>query len=180
VAELSIAADGRVLWTETYERELKDVFAVQSEIAKAVTDQLKIKLLGLPPQSDAAPLNENLAAYTALQQGDFYVVRNNEEGFRKAIELYNEAIRIDPYYALAYASLSNAWQVLGQYSLGGDELAAAYGKARSAAQTALSLQPNIPTAHQAMGGVLLFADHNFEQAAASSVKLRNWRRPTLE
>jgi Flp pilus assembly protein TadD len=74
--------------------------------------------------------------------------------------------KIDPYYALAYADLSIAWQVLGQYFLGGDELAAAYGKARSAAQTALSLQPNIPTAHQAMGGVLLFADHNFEQAAA--------------
>src|SRR5438270_644958 len=59
VAELISATDGRELWTETYERELKDVFAVQSEIAKAVTSRLKIKLLGLPPQSDAAPLNEN-------------------------------------------------------------------------------------------------------------------------
>jgi TolB-like protein/Flp pilus assembly protein TadD/class 3 adenylate cyclase len=166
VAELISAADGRELWTETYERELKDVFAVQSEIAKAVTSQLKIKLLGLPPQSDAAPPNENLAAYTALQLGDFYVGRNNEEGFRKAIEFYNEAIRLDPYYALAYARLSLAWQALGQFSLGGDELAAAYGKARGAAQTALSLPPNIPEAHQAMGTTLLFADHNFEEAAA--------------
>jgi serine/threonine-protein kinase len=166
VAELISATDGRELWTETYERELKDIFAVQSEIAKAVTSQLKIKLLGLPPQSDAAPPNENLAAYTALQQGDFYLGRNNEESFRKAIEFYNEAIRLDPFYGLAYARLSLAWQVLGQDSMGGDELTAAYGKARSAAQTALSLQPSIPEAHQAMAGVLLFADRNFDEAAA--------------
>jgi serine/threonine-protein kinase len=166
VAELISAADGRELWTETYERELKDIFAVQSEIAKAVTSQLKIKLLGLPPQSDAAPPNENLAAYTALQQGDFYVSRNNEEGFQKAIEFYNEAIRLDPYYGLAYARLSMAWQLLGQYSLAGDDLTAAYGKARSAARTALSLQPNIPEAHQAMGGILLFVDHHFDEASA--------------
>src|SRR5436190_18399575 len=166
VAELISAVDGRELWTETYDRQLKDVFAVQSEIATAVTGQLKIKLLGLPPQSDAAPPNENLAAHTALQQGHFYLGRGNEESFRKAIEFYNEAIRIDPYYALAYASLSIAWQVLRQSFLAGDELASDYSKARSAAQTALSLPPNAPEPHQALGGVLLFADHNSEQAAA--------------
>ena len=59
VAELINAADGRALWSETYDRELKDVFAVQSEIASAVTDQLKIKLLGAPAKSDAAPSNDN-------------------------------------------------------------------------------------------------------------------------
>src|SRR5713101_928751 len=72
VAELINAADGRALWSETYDRELKDVFAVQSEIATAVTEQLKIKLLGAPAKSDAAPSNNNLAAYNALQQGTFY------------------------------------------------------------------------------------------------------------
>ena len=71
VAELINAADGRALWSETYDRELRDVFAVQSEIAVAVTDQLKIKLLGAPAKSDAAPSNDNLAAYNALQQGTF-------------------------------------------------------------------------------------------------------------
>src|ERR1700756_299689 len=95
VAELINAADGRELWTETYDRELKDIFAVQSEIATGVPGQLKIKVLGPPPQSNAAPLNENMAAYTALAQGVFYGSRANEEGFRKAIEFYNEAIRLD-------------------------------------------------------------------------------------
>ena len=164
VAELINAADGRELWTETYDRELKDVFAVQSEIATAVAAQLKIKLLGPPLQSDAAPLNENLAGYTALQQGDFYLSRDNEEGFRKAIEFYNEAIRIDPYYALAYARLSLAWTDLANLFLGGDELAAAFGKARSAAQTALSLPPNLAEAHSVMGLILMNADYNYDEA----------------
>ncbi len=73
VAELINAADGRELWSDTYDRELKDVFAVQSEIAVAVTDQLKIKLLVASAKSDAAPSNDNLAAYNALQQGTFYL-----------------------------------------------------------------------------------------------------------
>lgn len=165
VAALINAADGRELWTETYDRELKDVFAVQSEIATAVANQLKIKLLGLPPQSDAAPLNESLAAYTALQQGVFYHLRGNEEGARKAIEFYDEAIRLDPTYALAYAQLSVAWQFLGELSLGGEELVGAYSKARRAAQTALSLPPNLWEAHYAMGRNLFFADHNYDAAA---------------
>ena len=107
VAELINAADGRTLWSETYDRELKDVFAVQSEIATAVTEQLKIKLLGAPAKSDAAPSNDNLAAYNALQQGTFYFRLSTEEGTRKATEFYGEAIRLDPRYALAYANLSS-------------------------------------------------------------------------
>src|ERR1700704_2634525 len=112
VAELINAADGRALWSETYDRELKDVFAVQSEIATAVTEQLKVKLLGAPARSDAAPSNDNLAAYNALQQGTFYFRLSTEEGTRKATEFYAEAIRLDPRYALAYADLSAAWRQL--------------------------------------------------------------------
>src|SRR5580765_1040380 len=133
VAELISAADGRSLWSETYDRELKDVFAVQSEIATAVTEQLKIKLLGPPAKSDAAPSNDNLAAYNALQQGTFY----------------GEAIRLDPRYALAYAQLSTAWRQLAATWLSGAEADEAYTKARNAAQTALSLAPDLATAHEA-------------------------------
>ena len=128
VAELINAADGRALWSETYDRELKDVFAVQSEIATAVTEQLKIKLLGAPAKSDAAPSNNNLAAYNALQQGTFYFRLSTEEGTRKATEFYNEAIRLDPRYALAYAQLSAAWRQLAATWLDGAEANEAYAK----------------------------------------------------
>jgi len=166
VAELINAADGRALWSETYDRELKDVFAVQSEIATAVTEQLKIKLLGAPTKSDAAPSNDNLAAYNALQQGTFYFRLGTEEGTRKATEFYGEAIRLDPRYALAYAQLSAAWRQLAATWLGGPEANEAYAKARNAAQTALSLAPNLAAAHEALGFVLVTPDLDFAAAEA--------------
>ncbi len=165
VAELISAADGRELWTETYDRELKDVFAVQSEIATAVTDQLKIKLLGAPAKSDAAPSNDNLAAYNAQQQAAFYFRLGSEEGTRKATEFYDEAIRLDPRYALAYADQSAAWRQLGATWLATTgEASAAYAKARSAAQIALSLAPDLAEAHEAMGWVSLSPDLDFAAA----------------
>jgi TolB-like protein/Flp pilus assembly protein TadD len=166
VAELINAVDGRALWSETYDRELKDVFAVQSEIASAVTDQLKIKLLGAPAKSDAAPSNDNLAAYNALQQGTFYFRLSTEEGTRKATEFYGEAIRLDPRYALAYAQLSAAWRQLAATWLGGAEANEAYAKARNAAQTALSLAPDLAAAHEALGFVLVTPDLDFAAAEA--------------
>ena len=167
VAELINAADGRTLWSETYDRELKDVFAVQSEIATAVTDQLKIKLFGASVKSDAAPSNDNLAAYNALQQGTFYFRLSTEEGTRKATEFYAEAIRLDPNYALAHANLSLAWRLLGAAWLGGgNEAKEAYAKARNEAQVALSLAPNLATEHEALGFVLLTSDFDFPGAEA--------------
>jgi serine/threonine-protein kinase len=167
VAELINAADGRALWSETYDRELKDVFAVQSEIATAVTEQLKIKLLGAPAKSDAAPSNDNLAAYNALQQGTFYFRLSTEEGTRKATEFYGEAIRLDPRYALAYAQLSAAWRQLAATWLGGGgEANEGFAKARNAAQTALSLAPDLAAAHEALGWVLLTPDLDFAAAEA--------------
>ena len=166
VAELINAADGRALWSETYDRELKDVFAVQSEIATAVTEQLKIKLLGAPAKSDAAPSNDNLAAYNALQQGTFYFRLSTEEGTRKATEFYGEAIRLDPRYALAYAQLSAAWRQLAATWLGGAEANEGYAKARNAAQTALSLAPDLAAAHEALGFVLVTPDLDFAAAEA--------------
>ena len=170
VAELINAADGRTLWSETYDRELKDVFAVQSEIASAVTEQLKIKLLGAPAKSDAAPSNNNLAAYNALQQGTFYFRLSTEEGTRKATEFYGEAIRLDPRYALAYTQLSGAWrQLAATWLVGGADANEGFAKARNAAQTALSLAPDLAAAHEALGFILVTPDLDF---AAAEVEFR--------
>jgi TolB-like protein/Flp pilus assembly protein TadD/class 3 adenylate cyclase len=179
MAELVNVADGRAVWTQTYDRELKDVFAVQSEIATAVTDQLEIKLLGLPPRSDAAPSNQNLAAYNAFQQGNFYM-RGNIDDTRKAIEFYDEAIRLDPKYALAYANLGNSWRVMcilggdnrnSQYAIEcGPQCSVAYDKARSAVQTALSLAPNLADAYFVKGAILLNQDRDIDAATIQTRK----------
>ena len=85
IAEMISTRDGQALWSETYDREVKDIFAVQSEIAQAVAAQLKIKLLGEKPASDSARSNPNPAAHDALLQGAFYASQGSADGLRKAI-----------------------------------------------------------------------------------------------
>ena len=150
VAELISASDGRSVWTETYDRELKDVFAVQTEIAKSVADQMKVKLLGERPESDTVPSSENLAAHNTVLQSDFYFQQQTAESVRKAITFLEEAVRIDPNYALAYAKLSQAWrQYAASYAI--DDASKAYDEARQAADKAVSLAPDLPEVRMTVG-----------------------------
>jgi serine/threonine-protein kinase len=169
VAELIRAADGRELWSETYDRELKDVFAVQSEIAAAVADQLKLHLLGDVGAPRAASTTQNLEAHNALLQGDFHFARLTPEDAHKAIEYYDEAIRLDPGYALAYARLSIAWRFLAASYLEGAEVDEGYAHARRAAEQALTLAPDLAQGHEALGGLRLTPDLDF---AAAETELR--------
>jgi serine/threonine-protein kinase len=150
VAELISAADGRSLWSETYDRELKDVFAVQAEIAKSVAEQMKVKLLGEKTRPDAAPSTENPAAHNAVLQSDFYFQQQTLEGIRKSIAFLQDAVRLDPNYALAYAKLSEAWR---QYavSFAVEDASKAYDQARGAADQAVSLAPDLVEARMAVG-----------------------------
>jgi TolB-like protein/Flp pilus assembly protein TadD len=150
VAELINAADGRSLWSETYDRELKDVFAVQSEIATAVADQMKAKLLGEKARSDAQSPNENLAAHNAVLQSDFFFQQQTPDGVRKAITFLEEAVRLDPNYALAYAKLGQAWR---QYAatFATDDVSQAYDQARRAADKAVSLAPDLAEVRMTVG-----------------------------
>ena len=167
------SGDGANVWSETYDRELKDVFAVQSEIAGAVAKQLKVALLGNNGQATqlttaATPSNQNVEAYNALLQGNFYNDRNTAEDTRKAIGYYEEAIRLDPGYALAYAKLSVAARNLavGYGLVATDEIKEVTAKARASAQSALALDPNLAEAHSAQGVVLRDIDFNFAGAEA--------------
>ena len=135
VAELINAADGRSIWSETYDRRLKDVFAVQAEIATSVAEQMKVKLLGESVPSVVAGTSENPAAHNAVLQADFYLQQESAETVRRAITFLQEAIRLDPNYALAYAKLAAAWRrYAASFSTEvTDDTAKAYAQARSAA-----------------------------------------------
>ena len=163
VAELISAADGRSLWSETYDRELKDVFAVQAEIAKSVAEQMKVRLLGERPHSDAAPSNQNLAAYNAVLQSDFYFQQLTPESLRRAIEFLEEAVRLDPNYAVAYAKLSDVWR---QYaaSFAAEDAPKAYAEARRAADKAVSLAPDLVDVRMTVGFLDLTPDLDFRAA----------------
>ena len=164
--------DGANVWSETYDRELKDIFAVQSEIAGAVAKQLKVALLGNNGQSvqlptAATPSNQNVEAYNALLQGNYYN-RGTADDTRKAIGYYEEAIRLDPRYALAYAKVSIAAQNLAT-RYGGvapREVEDLIATARTSAKRSLELDPNLADAHSAQGAILMEVDFNFSGAEA--------------
>jgi len=167
------SGDGANVWSETFDRELKDIFAVQSEIAGAVAKQLKVALLGNNGQTAqlttaATPSNQNVEAYNALLQGNFYFNRVTAEDARKAIGYYQEAIRLDPRYALACAKLSIMAVSLGTvYSgIATNEREEALAKARASAKRALELDPNLAEVHSAQGRILELVDFNFAGAEA--------------
>jgi serine/threonine-protein kinase len=141
VAELINAVDGRSVWSETYDRELKDVFAVQNEIATAVADQMKVKLLGQSTRTEAVGSSENPEAHNAVLQSDFYFQQQTADSVRKSISFLQAAVRLDPNYALAYAKLSQAWrQYAASFAI--DDASQAYDEARQAADKAVSLAPD--------------------------------------
>jgi TolB-like protein len=168
------AGDGSNVWSETYDRELKDIFAVQSEIAGAVAKELKVALLGTNGQSaqlttTATPSNQNVEAYNALLQGNFYYNRFTADDTRKAIGYYEEAIRLDGRYALAYAKLSVAAGNLSSSYPGRvapREVEELIATARASAKRALELDPNLADAHLAQGMILRDIDRNFVEAEA--------------
>src|SRR5438874_2284916 len=162
VAELVNAADGIQLWTRTFDRELKDIFAVQEEIAKAVAESLKVTLLGTQENSSQMATN-NVAAHNAYLQGHFHRLRRNAEHFLKPIGYYEQAIELDPRYALAYAEPAEAWAFMGDLT---GQRPTAYPKARSDAEKAVAIAPALAEARAALGWVLCLADWKFAEGLA--------------
>ena len=160
VAALTNAADGIELWTRTFDRELKDIFAVQEEIAKAVAESLKVRLLGSDDRSAQRAAPNSVEAHNAYLQGHFYFQRRNLEDYRKAVSYFDEAIRLDPNYALAYAERSEAWTFIGDLS---PEQKEAWAAARKDAEKAVAVDPNLAEAHAALGWVRFFIDWKFAE-----------------
>jgi TolB-like protein len=158
VAELVNAADGIQLWTRTFDRELRDIFAVQEEIARAVAESLKVTLLG----SDSAQINapKNVEAHNAYLQGHFHFQRRNVEDYRKAVDYFDQAIQLDPDYALAYAERSEAWTFIGDLT---GQRPTTYPKARSDAEKAVAIAPALAEARAALGWVRCFVDWKFAE-----------------
>src|SRR3989440_9811109 len=158
VAELINAADGIELWTRTFDRELKDIFAVQQEIAAAVASSLKATLLGADQRSAANP--KTAEAHNAYLQGHYYFQRRNLEDYRKAVGHYDEAIRLDPEYALAYAERSEAWTLIGDLT---GEGKTAWATAREDGEKAVAIATELAEAHAALGWVHFFTEWKFTE-----------------
>ena len=158
------AKDGSQRWAETYDRELKDIFAVQGEIAKSVADKLRVTLLGDGIKATGEPSNRNLEAYNAFLQGQFEFARFNVESTRRAIEHYKEAVRLDPRYARAYAEL--AWSLCRLGFFTGAAGRETFVEGRQAAEMALKLGSDVASAYYALAYIHMNLDWNLPAAEA--------------
>jgi len=164
VAELINTADGSELWSRTFDRELKDIFAVQAEIAEAVATSLELTLLGTEDRSAKKASTKSMEAHNAYLQGHFYFERRNLEDYRKAVGFFDQAIRFDSDYALAYAERSEAWAWIGDLS--GEKKKEAWKAAGSDAEKAVAVDPNLADAHAALGWVRFFIEWKFAEGLA--------------
>src|SRR5450432_3801884 len=150
--QLIKAADDSHLWADTYDRKLTDVFSVESEVAKAIADQLRAKLTGQEEQVISAKPTNNPEAYDAYLRGLAYTLKpaNTPANTLGAQKYLREAVRLDPKFALSWALLSNV-DASGYIALNLQPTVALREDARQAAETALTLEPNLGEALMAKG-----------------------------
>src|SRR5262249_7942835 len=147
-AQLNRASDGYHLWSQTYDRQLRDQFAVQLEISQAIADQLRAG-----PVSHREP-TQDLEAYRLYQEGRYFFNQHlPPESYNKAIDRYQQAIARDPKFALAYAGLADAYSYLTENAVSAPK--DVMPKAKEAAEKAVALQENLPEGHISLGVVKL-------------------------
>jgi len=149
--QLIKAANDSHLWADTFDRKLTDIFSVESDVAKAIADQLRAKLTGQEEQVIAAKLTENVEAYDAYLRGLAYILKGTTPAnFLGGQKYLKEAVRLDPKFALGWAVLSYT-DALGYITTALQPTVALREEARQAAETALTLQPNLGEAVLAKG-----------------------------
>ncbi|PYJ48428.1 MAG: hypothetical protein DME87_12955, partial [Verrucomicrobia bacterium] len=161
-AQLNNVADGYHLWAETYDRDMTDILEIRSDISKKVADALKVQLGVKETQLLAKKPTENSEAYEIYLLGRFELNKFTEEGFTKSVQHFQQAIALDPKFALAYASLADAYNMIGYWGyLPPKE---AFPEAKRAAQMALNIDPDLAEAHGALGYVEFQYEWKFKEA----------------
>lgn len=164
VARLAKASDGASLWSQTYERKTRDVFAIQDEIAQSVANALKVRMGSgaVQPNSRATA---NLEAYNLYLRGRQQTNMHSEEGMRRAIFYYEEALKLEPDYAPALASVSMGYSLAGYYRLLPES--EVWTKSRRAAERAIALDATLADAHTSLGLLLAFQDWKWRESEAA-------------
>jgi len=160
--QLVNVVDGYHLWSERYDREMEDVFAVQDEISLAIADKLKVKLLRGEKTKLITHHTDDLEAYNLYLRGRYLWNKRTEGGIKKAIEHFKQAIKKDPSYALAYTGLADSYSTLTSYiSILPKEV---FPKGRDAALKALEIDDTLAEAHASLA--LIRRDYEWDWAGA--------------
>jgi TolB-like protein/Tfp pilus assembly protein PilF len=150
------------LWADTFDRKLTDVFQIESDIAKTIADKLQTKLSGSEQRAISVEPTADLEAHELYLQGRYLWNRRTAQNLKKGLSYFEEAVRKDPNYALAYAGIADTYSVMPAYSAGFPQ--ECLPRARAAAQKALELDDSLAEAHASLGYILI---HYFDIAAST-------------
>jgi serine/threonine-protein kinase len=158
-AQLIDVADDSHIWSERYDREMADVFAIQDEISAAIVDRFKVSLGGHPAAKHPTP---KLAAYEAVLEGRHHWYRFTAADLARALECFERAVAIDPGYAEAHVGLAHYYVQLAGLSLA--EPRKVLPKAKAAAERAMEVDPALAHAHSALAQAVLWSEHAWPEA----------------
>ena len=159
--ELVKAQDKSHIWGEQYIRSTSDLLALQQELSTDISQKLRVKLTGEEQKRLTKRYTENVEAYQLYLKGRYFAEQYSADGFRKAVEHFNQAIQKDPNYALAYAGLAENYWVTSTVALSPRE---AMPKAREFAVKALQIDDTLAEAHTSLACVQAFYDYDFLSA----------------
>jgi DNA-binding winged helix-turn-helix (wHTH) protein/TolB-like protein/Flp pilus assembly protein TadD len=159
--QLLRVADGMTLWSESFDDFFTNIFAVQDSISERMAASLAVKLSPHEQESIEKRYTESTEAYQLYLQAQHHHLQITAEGSRNAVKYYEQAVKVDPKYAMAWAASVGAYAHIANLS---ENREANLQKARIAAYTSLSLDPELPEAHEAVATVLDFFDWNWDEA----------------
>ena len=161
------------LWSRTYERELKGIFALENEIAHSIAQALQRRLLGPSATSQMRASTTSIEAHDLYLRGRYFKEKRNAEALRRAAGYFEQALEKDPRYAMAWVGLADATALLMSYY--GAPASLVLSKALHAVQQALELDPDLPEAHATLGMVAMFRYDwaGAEQALRRSIELKS-------
>jgi eukaryotic-like serine/threonine-protein kinase len=161
-AELVDASDGAHLWGGQFSRPMKDVFAIEEEISQEITENLRLKLTGAQKKRLAKRYTENTEAYQLYLKGRYHWNKRTQEGITKGIEFFDQAIALDPNYALAYAGVADGYNLLASYSTMSPRTA--FLRAKATVMRALKLDPNLAEANASLAHIRFWYEWDWHGA----------------
>lgn len=152
----------KLLWVEQYDRKMTDLLATQREIATAITQKLQLNLAGSDTKGITKRYTDNNEAYQLYLKGRYHFAKRTKDDIQKGIEYFQQAIRLDPNFALAYARIAEAYNQMPAYPyLSPKE---GFPQAKAAAKRALEIDPTLAEAHTALANSLAVYDWNWTEA----------------
>jgi TolB-like protein/DNA-binding winged helix-turn-helix (wHTH) protein len=166
--DLIRVADGSQLWGEQFHRKLSEILAVQGEIAREISEKMRLRLTGEDEQLLTKRYTENVEAYRLYLRGRYFWNKVTREGLEKSLEYYNQAIEKDPNYALAYAGLADTYVLASFFAMLSP--AESYDKGKEAVTRALELDNNLAEAHIVLGRILIWYEWNWPAGEAAFLR----------